>query len=216
MYFLNIFNNLLINILLFVLIYLIKSEEEFNFNIGNLNLFCPEPKENWHSVGTGCFKKIFKKFNWTVANEFCQNFENNSSNSLFLDNFLLYKELSKVLNKEFSGSFEFWTSWYIKLNNSKELPERIFKFNSTYSISIYNPNWALLQPQFEEFLNDKENILCISWNSMLSDKENFGWRLRNCSELLLTICQTFPCFLDSNKHPQHRCSDNSGCISVYI
>jgi len=40
---------------------------------------------------------------------------------------------------------------------------------------FYSPNWALLQPQFEEFLNDKEDILCISWNSMLLDKEKVGY-----------------------------------------
>jgi len=43
--------------------------------------------------------------------------------------------VSKKEVRLFINLFKFFR--YIKLNNSKELPERIFKFNSTYSISIY-------------------------------------------------------------------------------
>uniref|UniRef100_A0A914I2G3 Uncharacterized protein n=1 Tax=Globodera rostochiensis TaxID=31243 RepID=A0A914I2G3_GLORO len=187
--------------------------EEFPYSIGDLHTFCPDSKDFWHSVGVNCFKMtpIDQRMDWAEANAFCDLSINNHSDALHLDNWLLHRDLSRkfLLQRAQNGQNEFWTAWYIEVRQ-KKLPEIIHRYGSSQNSSIYNPAWASLEPHLA---NSESGRWCISWGAALLDETNFGWHLRNCTDQLPVICQTFACYLDGAGLPQHRCADNSACIS---
>ncbi|KAL3107117.1 hypothetical protein niasHT_019513 [Heterodera trifolii] len=147
------------------------------------------------------------RMNWTEANIFC----GLEIDALHLDNWLLHRDLSRkfLLQRAPNGQNEFWTAWYVEVR-SKELPEIIHRFGSAQNTSIFNPAWASLEPHLANSLPGR---WCLSWGAALLDETNFGWHIRNCSDQLSVICQTFACYLDGIGLPQHRCADNGACVS---
>lgn len=112
-------------------------------------------------------------------------FSNLQTRPLQTVNWFLAKDLSQKVQPK-----EYWTGLFLQISNNA-LPSEINLVNSASTFSIYNPLWNALEPQID--VSSKEVTRCISINFNADSSNEYGWKLKDCTEELPTICETFGC-----------------------
>ncbi|KAI6214470.1 hypothetical protein M3Y94_00272300 [Aphelenchoides besseyi] len=141
----------------------------------------------WLSVGDRCFYVIDDNvYRWSEASIKCA-------------------QVNLALQDLKIPSFQFWTGFYVELDESGSLPATIKQTDSSSEVPMYNPIWNELQPQLSMLFNSTK--LCLIIDSKIDDRTKYGWKLKDCDESYAILCETFTCLQSS-----YRCKDNSACI----
>uniref|UniRef100_A0A0K0DZQ7 C-type lectin domain-containing protein n=1 Tax=Strongyloides stercoralis TaxID=6248 RepID=A0A0K0DZQ7_STRER len=184
--------------------------DRFEINYGNASSFFVCPNENWLKIGTYCFFPILSKLSWDDASNECLKSSLYNSYLLTITETSIIKSLFNNIQQV--NDNEFWNNWQIfdnDLNLTAKISNKYLSLNKTslkwYSnLNLEDANKLISKNNYEYV---KNKTLCISVIKNNLTNENVYYKVNNCLDKKVFICETFSCLKD-----EFRCIDNSKCI----
>ncbi|CAJ0574519.1 unnamed protein product, partial [Mesorhabditis spiculigera] len=173
----------------------------YSWSKGNARLWCniSSVDGDWQQVGTSCFmSNPAQRVPFASSLSLCK--RTNNTYPARLDNFLVLRAMLKM--RLFQES-TMWTGY-----STSDLRE-LSSISMAGNFSVFNPSWAFSQPTLGESGDSRCVAVTVRNSSEVLQEtlEQIGWSLRNCSETLPVLCETFAC-----RDDEWRCGDNSRCI----